>query len=234
MGKIWIDGRSLKDFGITADGSQVFNSAEIEYEKVSVPGRNGDLILPRKRMKNIPVPYKIGITKDFAARAAAARSFLTLGTGYRRIEDSYHPDTFRLGLFAGPIEFDVAFLNHAGETTLVFDCKPQRFLKSGERPFAVSNGDAVINEWHPANPDIIITGNGAADIGVGTSHIHISEIGGSITLDCDTLNAYDGATNKNGAITVTGGWPVLEHGETEVSWSGGIKSVTIIPHWWMP
>lgn len=233
MGEIWIDGRSLKGFGIYADGSQSFNSAEIEYEKKSIPGRDGDLLLPVKRMTNIQVPYKVGITHDFRRNAQAAKVFLLRG-GYRRIEDSYSPDSYRLGLFAGPIEFDMAFLNRAGETTLMFDCKPQRFLKSGEKSFAIASGMKVCNLWMPAKPEIVITGTGAADIRVGASQVHIAEIGGSITLDCDVLNAYDGVTNKNNLVTVKGGWPVLAHGETEISWTGGIQSVTMIPHWWTP
>lgn len=233
MGEITIDGRNLKDFGINVDGGQSFDSPEWEYEKVTIPGRNGDLLLPVKRMKNVQVSYKAGITKDFARNAKAARSFLMLG-GYRRIEDTYDPDTFRMGIFTGPMEFDTIFLNRAGETTLVFDCKPQRWLKSGESGVFVNSGDMITNDWHPAKPEINISGNGAATIQVGNSYIRIADIKGSITLDCDTLNAYSGSENRNHDIQVSGGWPVLEHGGTQISWAGNIRSVVMTPHWWMP
>ena len=234
MHSLWVDGRNMRDFGIYVSGDKSFNSAEYDYERISVPGRNGDLLISNKCFKNIQVPYKVGITKDFAANAAAVRSFLLLNHSYRRIEDSYSTDTFRMGFFAGPVDFDMQFLNRAGESTLVFDCKPQRFLKSGEFPVDVKNGGQLMNEWHPAKPVIVVKGTGAADIRVGASQIHISEIGGSITLDCDVLNADDGRTNKNNQVTIRGGWPVLEHGDTQITWSGGIQSVTITPHWWMP
>lgn len=233
MGEITVDGRNLKEFGITADGAAAFDSAEWEYEKVTIPGRNGDLLLPVKRMKNVQVSYKAGITQNFARNAKAARSYLMLG-GYRRIEDTYDPDTFRVGIFTGPMGFDTISLNRAGETTLVFDCKPQRWLKSGEYGRSMSNGETINNEWHPAKPEMTISGNGAATIQVGKSSISITDIKGSITLDCDTLNAYSGSENRNHDIQVSGGWPILEHGGTQISWTGNIRSVVLTPHWWMP
>lgn len=52
-------------------------------------------------------------------------------------------------------------------------------------------------------------------------------------LDSEVQNAYDGTTNKNNSISISGGFPVLEHGESLISYGGGITAVNITPRWWM-
>lgn len=233
MHNLWVDGRCLKEFGIYVSGEKTFGSSEWQYESISIPGRNGDLIIPQKRMKNIPVSYPAFINRRFSENAAAARFYLlSTGAKYRRIEDDYHPDSFRLGIFSGPIDFDTRFLNLSGETDLVFDCKPQRFFKSGDRSQIVQSGQTLWNSWMPALPLIRIKGSGSGNLVVGKSSIEITDIPGAITIDSDTQNAYNGLSNLNNNIRVSGGFPALDTGETKITFSGGITAVEITPRWW--
>lgn len=231
------NGKSSLDFGIRVEKCPRFVTGTMEYEKISIPGRNGDLVRKSKaKLSNYIQPYEVwfsGQKKDTIRDAREISNWLLSAEGYVRLEDTYDPDVYREALFTGPMDVENWMLAR-GRTVLEFDCKPQRWLKSGEYPIAVESGTQISNPWHPAKPEIVITGDGAADIRVGSSHVHIADIGGRITLDCDVFNAYDGLTNKNNLVTVKDGWPVLDRGETEISWSGGIQSVTLIPHWWMP
>ena len=233
MHNLLIDGKNLRAFGIYVSGEKTFGAPEWDYEATAVPGRNGDLLVSQNRLKNITVEYPAFIRQNFAANAQAARAYL-LGAGakYRRMEDNYHPDSYRLGVFAGPIDFDMRFLNLSGETSLIFNCKPQRFLKSGEHPMGMQSGQKLFNPWFPALPLIHVSGTGEGDLAIGGSTIGITGMTGSITIDSDTQNAYDGTLNLNNNIIVSGGFPVLESGETLVSFSGGITAVEIIPRWW--
>lgn len=233
MHNLWVDGKCLKEFGIYVSGENAFNAPEWDYEGQTVPGRNGNLIIPDNRMKNISVSYPAFIRQKFRENAQAARLYLlSAGAKYRRIEDDYHPDSYRLGVFAGPMDFDMKFLNHGGETNLVFDCKPQRFLKSGEFPVQVKSGQKLLNQWMEALPLIQIAGTGSGQLVVGNSRVDITGMAGTIALDCDVQNAYSGTLNLNNNITITGGWPVLAAGQTTISFSGGITSVEITPRWW--
>ena len=96
----------------------------------------------------------------------------------------------------------------------------------------MQSGQAIGNQWMPALPLIQITGTGAGQLVVGNSQVSISDMTGTITLDCDVQNAYNGTLNLNNNITIIGGWPVLEPGQTAISFSGGITAVEITPRWW--
>ncbi|MBM6897452.1 hypothetical protein H9X86_08760 [Pseudoflavonifractor capillosus] len=232
MHNLIIDGKSLKDFGIYVSGENTYNAPAWEVETSTVPGRHGELLQTMDRLEPISVPYPAFIRQKFPAYAAQARLYLLGRPGWRRIEDDYHPDSYRLGYFSGPLDFDTRFLNLSAEMELVFTCQPQRWLKAGETPVGVTSGQVLTNDWMPAKPLIQITGTGAGELRVGSSTITILEMDGGLTIDCDVQNAYDGTINKNNNIKVSGDFPVLGMGETTVTYSGGITAVQITPRWW--
>lgn len=237
MKKFWFDGQCSANFGMMATGSGTFNAPERDLETISVAGRNGDLIRDNGRYKNIPVSYPIAICKDFPEKADAARAWLLSKSGYCRLEDGYNPDTYRMAMFKGPVNFDVSFLSRAGESTLKFDCKPQRYLKSGEHPILMDAAGILCNPTlFPALPLITVYGNGTGELIVGDIVVQIKANDGQIVLDSEMQDAYrvaDSGTleNKNGSIYAPD-FPQLPAGETAISWTGDIAHIEIIPRWW--
>ena len=230
--KIWFDGVCSRDFGMWVSGENTFDAPERDVTFVDVSGRNGSLIIDNGRFKNIAVSYPAFITSSFRENAQAAREWLLSRRGYKRLEDEYNPDVYRMAQFTGPFDFDMRFLNYSGETELVFNCKPQRFLKSGEFPIDLVSGQKIFNFWQPALPLLMISGVGDGQIIVGNSTVTITGMAGNITLDSETQNAYSGMTNMNNHISLTGGFPILRPGSNSIAWSGGINDVKMIPRWW--
>ena len=231
MHNLWIDGKKLQEMGIVVSGEGTYNAPEYDYETQAVPGLNGDLIQDNGRYKNITVSYPAGITRDFAENAQAARAFLLgYGAKYRRIQDDYHPGLYRMGIYSGGIDFEMGFLNRAGETTLAFNCKPQRFLLSGENPITMQSGQALFNAWMPTKPLLLVTGNGTLSVG-GTS-ITVSGTSGQFYIDCEIQDAWQGLSNLNDNIEVENHeYPVIPAGKSEVTFTG-ITQLKIIPRWW--
>lgn len=128
---ITFNGKNSLEFSLYVSGDKTFNSPEKDYTKVSVPGRSGDLVISNNRYKNVNVVYAGIIIDDYSNNVEKIRDWLLSPNGYCRLEDTYHPDEFRLAYFSGPIDFDTLLLE-AGSVSLTFDCKPQRFLKSAE------------------------------------------------------------------------------------------------------
>lgn len=250
MKNLWFGGQCSNRFGLMITGSGTYDAPERDIETVSVPGRNGDLILDNGRYKNIAVFYPIAIGGDFPERAAKVRAWLLSKPGYQRLEDDYSPDTFRMARFKGQLNFDVKLLNRAAEATLTFDCKPQRFLKSGELPIILTQenmkyaGLGVYTSYlcnptsFPAKPLLIVHGSDGIVV-----HVYVAGIVFKFTsttnpmyIDCETQNAYrlleDGTMeNANSEISIAN-FPVLAPGETRVSISARVDKLEIIPRWW--
>ena len=156
------DGVDSRDYGIYITGDAVFNSPERDVEMIEIPGRNGAYALDKGRFSNIKVSYPAGIAgdteADFREGISAFRNALASRKGYKRLEDDYNPDEYRMAVYKSGLEVTPKALK-AGEFTITFDCKPQRFLKSGET--AVTIGGAVTNPQTESGSIVSIEGTGA-------------------------------------------------------------------------
>lgn len=130
-GYLVFNGEKSLDHGVYVSGSGTYASPEKDYNKVSVPGRNGDLIIWNGRYKNITVQYPCSIipnNNDLETTVQGIVDWLYKGEGYLRLEDTYHDDIYRAAMFVGPFNPKILYFT-AGAFTLNFDCKPQKYLK---------------------------------------------------------------------------------------------------------
>lgn len=139
---ITFDGISTADFGIEVSGEGAFDSPGRVYEMVEIPGRNGSLAIDQGRYENIAVSYPAYNYREdlegFAKNLADLRAAFGSRVGYRRLADTFNPDEYRLGIFKDGLTVSPVKYNTAAEFALEFDCKPQRFLVSGDEPVDVS------------------------------------------------------------------------------------------------
>ena len=131
------DGESSLDYGVYIGGQNTFNAPQRDVSKVAIPGRNGDLVQDNGRFLNVQVPYNIVVMDDFRDKTDAIKAWLLSKKGYCKLVDTYHPGTYRMARVAGGINFETAAYNSTGRTQVIFDCKPERFLDSGDDVFQV-------------------------------------------------------------------------------------------------
>lgn len=135
-----IAGRDSRDFGVYISGQGTFSAPEKAYEFYNVPGRNGAIIGNDHRLENIEVTYQCFIYSNFSQNIGDFRTFLLSLNGYQELTDSYHPDEYRMAVYVGPFEPEVTAKNDAGSFELVFNCKPQRWLYSGDTVYTFVQG----------------------------------------------------------------------------------------------
>lgn len=233
MRRFWYGGECCTDYGIAVSGESTFGAPKRDITEIDVPGRNGTLTIDNNRFKNITVTYPALVLPNFAQNSAAAVAWLLQDAGYRKLEDEYHPDSYRMARFSGPVDFDTHFLNKSGEVDLAFDCKPQRYLRTGENVLTVSASGTVLRSQtlFAALPLIKVYGSGSGAMQIGSVSVSFSAIDEYVYLDCDTQNAYKGTENKNSTITAPE-FPALFSGDNVITWSGGVTGMEITPRWW--
>lgn len=158
------DGETSASFGVHLTGEGVYNAPERAVEMVSIPARNGAFALDQGRFENIEVTYTASIVADnetdFRTAISEFRNFLCSKTGYCRLEDDYNPNEYRMAVYKSGLEVD-PFTLRTGEFSIVFDCKPQRYLTSGETAISVTSGDTITNPTRfEARPKLEIEGYG--------------------------------------------------------------------------
>ena len=219
---------------IKSKGSWI--AAERDKTYVSVPGRNGDLIQDNGRYKNVPIPYTMTVLRNdvrsFADLVAKIKNWLSVGTGYGELWDSYDPRYFRYAAIDGYVNITEELLEHIGSFAVNFNCKPYRYSFDGQNIISVpAAGMTLYNpEVLAAKPYIKIYGNGSISLSVNSSTITIADVDGYVELDSETMNAYKGINLLNNKMTGSA-FPELVPGDNTIAFTGTVTGAEIVPRW---
>lgn len=127
---------------------------------------------------------------------------------YYKLTDSYHPGEYRMARVARIEEISTTALNDGGRCRVVFDCKPQRYLATGEEKRSLTNETAATVElysYYASYPVITvqplagsrihgitveITANGETmSVTVERNGGIFPSAAGAIVIDCGTKSA---------------------------------------------
>ena len=181
------------NYGIFLTKAAVFNTPERRVEKVAIPGRNGDLLIDDGSYENIEVEYSAVLccdsAEEFASTLGEFRSALASRGAYKKLTGSYNPDEYRLATLIEKFEVDPRAYYMAGEFKILFDCKPQRFLVSGDEPQTFYGNGWITNPTpFEALPIIAVTGNGR--INIAGHVVTVSDTTETIYIDSELMEVY--------------------------------------------
>lgn len=221
---------NFADYDCYVFPSGTFAASARQYDKVSVPGRSGDLLIDKKVYPNRQITYTVIFMKNFMQNFFMLRDALTSQVGYQRIVDSINPEYYRMGYLEEDIIPTTNVMHTSGKAQLTFSVKPQRYLFEGdEEVTATSIYNATNNESFP-----IICVSGYGTIGVGEYHVEILENSfGRIEIDCETMNAIGDGADANSYISFLDGQPVLSVGANGIEKDNTVTSLSIVPRWWL-
>ena len=241
------DGASSRTYDVYLTGEGVFNAPERAVEMIEIPGRNGNYALDQGRFQNITITYKAGIVdaseSNFADKMSAVRNWLCSKVGYKRLEDDYNPNEYRMAVFKSGVTVDHEDLK-TGEFEITFECKPQRWLTSGETATAVANNGTLSNPTLFASSPLVqfngygnMTINGSqlavenvpiGDVNLGGGYTGRNQSGGSgqfasqlTTAKLDLLNTGDDIIVEGKKVTLN-----LRGGSNRVFSAFSITSTT--------
>ena len=221
---------STTEYGLLVTGKRIFNAPSRRVEKYSVPGRNGDIAVELGGYENIVIQYDIAVVNNFATSASGIKNWLLASKGYQRLTDTYDTTHYRLAVMSSSIEYVTTALNREGTATIEFDCKPQRFLLTGENTTTLNASGSISNGTQmDAKP--LLRAYGAGTLTVNGTAVTVTTSSTYVDIDCEAQQCYKGTTNCNNNVVVNE-FPTLSPGSNTVTLGTGISKVIITPHWW--
>lgn len=229
MDVLTFNGKPFSDFETFFDGSQMFVTPEKDVSFFTIPGKNGDLSISNDRYNNKNVNVNCFIRSDFRKNFSGLMNYLLSQEGYKRFESSKEPDVFMLAQFVNTVEPTTGAFLKFGNFTLTFNFKPQKWLKTGENPIAITNSATVYNpSLMSAKPLLKVRGTG--DIIINGKTLTLSRNTSTTYIDFEIQDAYEGTINRNSDLIVNDGFPDLVPGENTISVNG--CTIELIPRWW--
>ena len=228
----YLDGVDATSAGIHLQKPIVFSEAVPNIESKKIPGRNGALIFDTGSYKNRSGAAScFCLQEDVETAISSAGRFLMSKKGYRRLETSDDPNHYWMARVENSPQIAMR-LRTLAPFEISFDCKPQRFVKSGENSVVFTSNGSISNQYGQiALPLITLYGNGTGTLTIGSCVVDVKSLDGVLYLDSDTQNAYNNNGNQNMNINAPT-FPTLPDGETQIAFSGGIERIEIVPRWW--
>ena len=230
MHNVYFAGKNLDEFKTFITNAGVYSAPARSYDSISVAGRNGNLLIENNKFENIEHKYPVVIYDDFNKNFAALKSFMLSKVGYQRLSDSFYPDEFYLATFKQFDNVNQRYLDgDKGTCVLMFERKPQRFLKSGENKVTFNVAGSIKNPTQfKALPLIRVYGDGTLTI--DDISIVIDTDYSYLDIDCDLQEVLQIEGNLD--VTLTNGkFPCLDVGVNNISFSG-LTKVEIITRWY--
>ena len=232
------NGTRSDDMGLRIESKNVFSAPKYDAKFTTIPGRDGELIVPNYRYPNVQVTYTVFVPaksiSELSARITAIKAWLyTEPDRYHELRDSYDSSFFRRAVINTQLDIEDQ-LNKIGTFTVSFSCHPFRFSEEGQTPVSVGNGGTIINPFaFPSKPVIKISGSGDGVLRVINGAINlwnITDIENGMLIDSGQMNCYKDAVPLNDRVSGDG-FPLLYPGTSHIVYQGGITSVEITPGW---
>lgn len=215
---------------------------EPDIELIEVPAR-GNLIadnrvdeLDNQPFSDAEVTYKccVDATEDFALEELARRIYMWIysgGTEYQKLYDTYDRDYYSLAYPSGTLSINELARRLLGEADIKFTRKPYKRLIKGDASIILTEATTIHNpEGFTSSPHIKITGTGNITLYINNRSHVFKDIEDYIEIDSEMMNAYKGITLQNNKMYTTT-FPKLVAGENNISWTGKVTSIEIIPRW---
>ena len=243
--EIWFNGKSNADFGIKLQGDLQISAAVPNVEVVSIAGRNGDLVYADGTFKNRTATVSGYIYRKDMVKAVYGHIVEWLfdgGNGYKKLVTSDDLEHFMLARVKNAAEV-VDRIRRLLPFEIVFDCKPQRFLVSGEEKIELFYNTRVENPTiFTTKPLYKIYGSGSGYLTVNGSGVNAGQGGldiynliDYIYYDAESDVAWYDKALEEGELPPTAridGDLSFGKGENYLTYTGDIVKVEVIPRWW--
>ena len=224
------NGHSTGELGLLVSGINIYGSPSRIVEKINIPYRSGDLLIDTGAYSNYMLTYTVDIIDNTKATAESLSQWLLGSTGYCRLTDTYNTDIFRKAAYYNQLDYTLSALYRYGRATITFDCKPQKYLLTGETAVTITSSSYTLNNPSAmvSKPLLRLTGTGTAVVN-GTT-IVVNSVDEYVDIDCDTMQIFKGTTNKSSTVTMTD-FPELKSGNNTITKSG-LTNIIVTPRWW--
>lgn len=228
---IVFNGREFDDFGVIADNTQIFERPVADYTEVKVPGRNGTLRISNDRYENVNIPVECWIPRGFQNKFSALCNFLQQDGEYHRFENSSEPDHYRMA--SASVDGAASYMWHKlGKFVVNFNCRPEKWLKSGEITKTYTADATIYNPTlQAAKPMLRVYGHGSFSVGSQSFTLAEHKLP-YVDIDSDIQDAFYESTNCNGFLTLNSGYfPTLSPGMNGIQLGDGIEKIELTPRW---
>lgn len=227
------DGISSQEFGIKIKkgGINNFSSPQRSYETIQIKGRNGDLVIDNGNYENFTIEiecYLDARNSDLNIVSKELKKWLIGELKYKKLIVSTDTNFYYEAICINKIDISEVVKNF-GECLIVFSCKPLKKEIFGDSKIILTQSNTLYNEGLASSPYIKVVGSGDITININNQKLILKGVEDYIEVDTELYNCFKGNVNQNNKMYSN--FPVLEEGKNEISFTGSVTQLEILPRW---
>ena len=228
------DNKNSKDFNIKIKSINNLSSPQRSIEKISVLGRNGELVIDNGNFENFILTIECYLncsSEDKNIISREIKKWLQSDFSYKKLILSDDEEFYYEAYCDTKLDFEYVSSNF--ESFLIsFSCKPYK-KEINEDIITITESTNIYNSYMPSNPLIKVVGSGDVTININNQELVLKGLEDEIEVDCDVMNAYK-KVNDNIVLLnnkMYSDFPILEAGENQISFEGNVSKIEITPRW---
>lgn len=132
MDTFTFNGHLSAPYNIYVIGTNDAELPDYDYSSEVIEGRIRDFHINNKRFKNKNIIYHCICTQNAAENVSRFLGMLMADNVYGKIEDTIHPEYYKMGTYAGGTKPQFYGSNDVSTFDLIFDGDPRKFLNNNE------------------------------------------------------------------------------------------------------
>ena len=224
MGSFTFNGVSSTTHGLRVTSDYIISSTGSDVETVAVPGRDGDLLISKNRLKSVTIelPCTVLSNRNLTDAESDISNWLNVD-GYKDLILSWDPDFIYRSAFIETFEVS-SLMRQFGKVKLYKQGRTTQTLTNG----VAINGLGNVN----AKPIITLVGSGDCTLTINGRKTKLKAVQNRITLDMQANQVFSGNLQAWDKVVRSPQFqmPYLDYGRNLISWDGNFE-VFIIPNW---
>lgn len=223
---------SYEDLGLTMIKTYDIPIFKKKIEFVEIEGRNGVLTIDTNSYEDsqISLSFNAKYDSDFNENITKIKGLLN------NIEDNklYFSDNLDGFYFVKNVDYPSNLqrvLKKGLAFSLNFNIAPFFYLNQGQKTITITNKTSTL--YNPgtiySEPYLKIFGFGNIQLTINDTTFTISNVNEYVEIDCELFVCNKASENKGNDMV--GNYPKLKTGVNNISWSGNISKIDIIPKW---
>lgn len=226
---------SFDDYNILISQRPSLPSAKRRVNYIDIPGRDSSFRYDEGTYEDITIAVECSIKDDNVPSKLDEIKAWLFSSGESELIFSFQSDKKYKAQVVNAIDFKQVY-NITSSFVILFNCRPFKYaVNSSSVTITSGGGITIVNEGTLISKPIITvycTGNGSFIINnreVLLSNVNVQ----AITLDSEFEEAYyiNDGTMVNTNSMITGEFPILDVGNNNISFSGGVTKLEITPNW---
>ena len=220
---------SFSDYGVYISKRPSIPSPKRRITNIVIPGKSSSLRFDENTYEDITIALECSIKDDILPNKIDEIKEWLLSYGESDLVFSNQHNKKYIAQVVNVIDF-TQVLKYISKFVIVFNCRPFKYEVESDVIEMTAEGSVTNPGSISSEPIIKIFGSGDINLTINSEVIKLKEVTNHIILDSVQQNCYNEAIdNLNNKMN--GEFPKFEVGENNISWTGAVSKVEVIPNW---